>query len=159
MKFRIAEFFATGFYSGYIPGAPGTYGTIVAVPLAYALQFLPFWPARVLVVLVVIVVGTWAADVVCQTRGIKDPGYVVSDEIAGYMLGVVWFTLGWPVLCAGFVLFRFFDILKPFPLKRLERAPGGWGVMLDDLGAGIYSAGGLLVLSFVWPRWFALVSP
>ena len=62
-------------------------------------------------------------------------------------------------MCAGFVLFRFFDILKPFPLKRLERAPGGWGVMLDDLGAGIYSAGGLLVLSFVWPRWFALVSP
>ncbi|MEQ9364009.1 MAG: phosphatidylglycerophosphatase A [Leptospirales bacterium] len=154
MKFRLAECIGTGFYSGYLPGAPGTWGTLVAVPIAWAMQFLA-WPWRLAVVAVVIFIGTWAADVVCKTRAIKDPGYVVSDEIAGYLLGVACFALHWPVLVVGFLVFRFFDILKPYPLKYLERAPGGWGVMLDDLGAGVYTALVLIGLCFAAPDYFA----
>ncbi|MCR9144639.1 MAG: phosphatidylglycerophosphatase A [bacterium] len=150
MKFKLAEFIATGFYSGYIPVAPGTWGTIVAVPLAFATSLLD-WPLRIVVVAIVILVGTWAADVVCKVREIKDPGYVVSDEIAGYMLGVMFFAGSGAVLLVGFIVFRFFDILKPAPLKMLERAPGGWGVMLDDLGAGVYTALVLTILSLEAP--------
>ncbi len=150
MKFRLAEFIATGFYSGYIPVAPGTWGTVVAVPLAFATAWLD-WPWRILVVAVVILVGTWAADVVCKIREIKDPGYVVSDEIAGYMLGVMLFAGSGAVLLVGFIVFRIFDILKPAPLKSMERAPGGWGVMLDDLGAGVYTALVLFALSLEFP--------
>jgi phosphatidylglycerophosphatase A len=155
MKFRIAEFFATGFYSGYIPGASGTYGTLVALPIAWMLGPLA-WSWRALIVLGVIALGTWAADVICRTRGIKDPGYVVSDEIAGYLLAVIWFEPTWVLFLTGFALFRFFDILKPWPLRSLEIYPGGWGVMLDDLGASVYTAGCLLGLGQLFPQWFVL---
>ena len=111
MRFRLAELIGTGFYSGYIPGMPGTYGTVVAVPMAWALGFVE-WPLRFVLVAVIILIGTWAADVVCRVREIKDPGYVVSDEIGGYLLGVMAFAASWQLLLAGFVIFRFFDILK-----------------------------------------------
>lgn len=163
MYFRVAEFLATGFYSGYLPKAPGTWGTVVAIPIAIGLAYLPLvW--RVPAVLVITLLGTWAADVVCRVNEIKDPGYVVSDEIAGYLWGVAFFApiggvfsvSGWALWLTGFAVFRFFDILKPPPLKILERAPGGPGVMLDDLGAGVYTALVLLVIQLLGASWWAV---
>ncbi|MCB1325185.1 MAG: phosphatidylglycerophosphatase A [Spirochaetales bacterium] len=139
MKYAVARFFATGFYSGLIPGAPGTYGTIVAVPLVYLAAFLPL-PGRVAITLAIIVGGVWCTEVVLRKTGEKDPGYVVIDEIAGLFLAMIFFEVTPLRLLIAFVAFRVFDILKPPPVHQLDQLGGSWGVMLDDLGAGLYAA-------------------
>jgi len=121
---------------GFIPGAPGTYASALCVLLWYLvpapqLKFLPFF------LILVGVVGIVASEKAVRETGRRDPSCVVIDEWLGQ--GVTLLAL--PHTFAGgivaFVTFRFFDILKPPPIRWLERAPGGWGVMLDDLGAGI----------------------
>jgi phosphatidylglycerophosphatase A len=84
-------------------------------------------------------IGVPAAGVHARAKGIPDPSVVVVDEAAGQMLALVAVPLQWKYLVVSFILFRGFDIFKPFPLRRLERFPAGWGIMLDDLGAGLYA--------------------
>lgn len=97
--------------------------------------------------------GTWAAHVVEAAVGDKDPGVIVIDEVAGMTLSVLVLPLTPKVLLAGFVLFRVFDVVKPFPANRLQAVPGGVGVMIDDLVAGLYALVVLLVLRAIvgWP--------
>lgn len=137
--------------AGYARVAPGTVGSGVAVLL---LWLVPFSRAGLVVFFAaVIVAGTWAAQRAERILGVKDPGAIVIDEVAGMTLAVVTFPLTAPVLGVGFVLFRLFDITKPFPARASQRIAGGAGVMLDDLVAGLYALGVLALLRAVlgWP--------
>ena len=103
--------------------------------------------------LTVVLAGTWAAQQAERVLGVKDPGAIVIDEVAGMTLTVLAFPLTLPTLAAGLVLFRLFDVTKPFPARASQRARGGFGVMVDDLIAGVYAAIVLALLRAVthWP--------
>ncbi|OGL25021.1 MAG: hypothetical protein A3G44_07775 [Candidatus Rokubacteria bacterium RIFCSPLOWO2_12_FULL_73_47] len=124
--------------SGYAPVAPGTAGSAVTVLLLWLVPFSRTGLAAFLVA--VTLVGTWAAHRAARVLGVKDPGAIVVDEVAGMTLAVLPFPLTLPTLAAGFVLFRVFDILKPPPARASQRLAGGVGVMVDDLIAGAYAA-------------------
>jgi len=109
------------------------------------------WPSLVLALVAVSVLGTWAADVAERALEVKDPGAIVVDEVAGMTLSVLLVPLTPAALVAGFVLFRIFDVAKPFPANVAQRLPGGVGVMLDDLVAGLYAL--LLLLLARWIGW------
>ncbi len=131
-------FVAEGAYSGRSPLAPGTAGTAVGVMLYLLLKGLPLaWYLPVCVA--VAGLGIWAAGEAEKLLGKKDAQSIVIDEIAGYLVSMVLVPPGWKFIAAGFCLFRFFDIVKPWPLRRLQDLRGGLGVMLDDIGAGVYT--------------------
>ncbi len=149
---RVALLVATVFGSGLSPLAPGTAGSLVA-----ALLYLPLrgmfagpvpWPGLALV-LATCLLGVWAAGIAEARSRRKDPGLVVIDEVAGQWITYLGLSFSWWTWGLGFLLFRLFDILKPFPARRLERLPGGWGIMLDDLVAGVYARLALVALA----RW------
>lgn len=143
---RLALAIATLGGVGRLPRAPGTFGTLAALPLVFLAQHAGF-ATHLLVTVVVILAGTWATAVACRALGEKDPGQVVVDEAAGMLLTMLPAPSGWPWLLAGFMLFRLFDIWKPWPVGWLDRnLPGAWGVMADDLAAGVY-AGLLLAIA------------
>lgn len=137
----VATFFGTGFLK---PG-PGTYGSVATVLLwlggAWLLHgnMLHLLTATILALAVVIVLGIPAATRVERECGRQDPGFVVIDEVAGQLLPLIALTPDWPHAILAFVLFRFFDILKPPPIRRLEALPSGTGIVVDDLAAGIYA--------------------
>jgi phosphatidylglycerophosphatase A len=160
---------------GYIPIAPGTFGSLVGLGLYLLLRglFLSLlWPMEgrnnlnllhlryvlvsleALVALLVCGVGTWAASRVEKLQGVKDPGKVVIDEVAGQYIALMAAPLvleGWWTIIAAFLLFRFFDIVKPYPARRLESLHGGLGIMADDVVAGAYAAISVaLITSIVW---------
>jgi phosphatidylglycerophosphatase A len=131
-------FISQGAYAGKIPVAPGTAGTVVGVLIYLLMKALP--PITYLVLVILICLGgAWVAGRAEVLLGRKDSPLIVIDEIAGYLIAMFLVPTGWWFVAAGFLLFRFFDIMKPYPLKRFEKAPGGAGVMLDDIGAGIYT--------------------
>ncbi|SIT72738.1 phosphatidylglycerophosphatase [Ectothiorhodosinus mongolicus] len=133
------HFLAFGFGSGLSPKAPGTAGTLAAVPLVYFALALPFW-AYVLLTLVIIIAGVWICDNSSKRLGVHDHPGIVWDEIAGLFITLLAAPAGLIWLAVGFVLFRFFDILKPWPIGWLDRqVGGGLGIMLDDVLAGIYA--------------------
>ncbi len=135
---RLASAVATVLGVGHAPIASGTFGSLPGLALAFGLgaSLGPWSVAAGLVV--VAAAGTWAADVVSRRLGHPDPSVVVVDEVAGQMLTLLFVPLTWQVALLGFLSFRVFDILKPFPAGALERLPGGAGIMADDLAAGIY---------------------
>ncbi|MBF0341857.1 MAG: phosphatidylglycerophosphatase A [Magnetococcales bacterium] len=146
MTTRLALILATFFRAGHLPKAPGTWGTVAAIPLALFSQ----WSGPVaawILLLVICVVGTWSADVACRVLQKPDPQEVVIDEVAGFLLTMIDAPLGWGWVAGGFLLFRLFDIWKPWPVNRLEQLPGGWGVMADDLAAGVYAGLCLLLIA------------
>jgi phosphatidylglycerophosphatase A len=135
-KNRLITFFATGGYVGKIPFAPGTFGTLVGIPLCIALGYAGSFKLQLSMALLLL--GTWVANEMEDITGKKDPGCVVIDEIAGFVVTMAGVAISPLTICLGFILFRFFDILKPFPVKYLEDYfPGGPGIMLDDIAAGI----------------------
>lgn len=135
----VAGFFAFGFGSGLAAKAPGTVGTLAAVPLAIVLKLLPaawFWP----LLLVSFFLGIYLCGVTSQRLGQHDPGGIVWDEMVAYWLTVAFLPLHWAWLAAAFVLFRVFDIFKPWPIRQVEkRFGGGLGIMLDDVVAALYA--------------------
>ncbi len=136
---RVAENFATLFSVGRLPLAPGTWGSLVT---AVALFPLTFSPALLGIALGILgVVAVWSSGVVEARARTRDPGHIVIDEALGMGIVIAVCPPGSLVAIAlGFVLFRAFDILKPWPLRRLERLPGGLGIVADDVGAGLYTA-------------------
>ena len=137
------HFLALGLGSGLSPKAPGTMGTIAAVPFVLLWQQLPWW-GFALVVLLACGVGVWICDVAARNLGVHDHPGIVWDEFAGYWLTMLFAPAGWQWLLLGFVLFRFFDILKPWPIGWADRrVSGGLGIMLDDILAGLW-AGAIL---------------
>jgi phosphatidylglycerophosphatase A len=135
---KIALFIAQGAYSGRAPIAPGTAGTVVGILLYLLIKDLGAFGYGA-VCAAVIAIGTWAAGCVDRMYGTKDNSTIVIDEIAGYLIALFFIPFSWGNVAAGFLIFRAFDIVKPWPLRRFERIPGGPGVMLDDLGAGVYT--------------------
>lgn len=168
-KPRIALAIATAFGLGHIPKAPGTFGSLVGVALSVTILWLGvprywdinllrggvgFWtvgwsssPAEYAATLAIAVVGVYVADQASKFSGTKDPQFVVIDEVSGQM--ITYFSpftvLNWKSFLLGFILFRVFDIWKPFPARQAESLPGGLGIMADDWVAGVYAALGLWI--------------
>lgn len=152
---RLATLIATWFGCGLAPVAPGTVGALGALAVAVFVEHHYHWGPLGwgAFALGCTPIGIWAAGRYAETSGKKDPGAVVVDEVLGQ-----WLTLAgaahlndWRPWAAAFVLFRLFDIVKPFPVRRLEMIPGGAGIVIDDLGAGIYGAFALFALfRFGW---------
>lgn len=139
------HFLAFGFGAGLSPVAPGTAGTLVAVALELLLRPLGL-PLRIAIVAAVCVVGVWLCGESARRLGAHDHPGIVWDEFAGYLLTMLVAPPGWPWILAGFVLFRLFDILKPWPIRELDHGiGGGLGIMLDDLVAGVFA--GLILLA------------
>ncbi len=134
---RPHHWLAYGLGAGLSPRAPGTLGTIVAVPLYLLLRPLPLgWYLAVLAAL--ILVGIWACGKTARELNAHDPSAIVWDEVVGFLLAMTAAPPGWLWILAGFGLFRFFDILKPWPIRELDqKVQGGLGVILDDLLAGV----------------------
>ncbi len=137
---NIILFLASGFGTGYLPYCPGTFGTLIALPVSLIVNRItldePWLGATSLAGLTAIAI--WLADQAARILGKKDPQSITIDEIAGFTLAS-FLTVGLAGLAIGFVLFRFFDIAKVFPARRLEALPGGAGIVLDDMLAGLYT--------------------
>jgi phosphatidylglycerophosphatase A len=144
-KPSIALAIATSLGLGYLPKAPGTWGSLAGIAIYAGVQF--FFPLQsvwigIPVTLLVALGGVWAAQAAADYSGKKDPQFVVIDEVSGqhltYLLALA--PLNWKYLLAGFILFRAFDIWKPFPARQAESLHGGLGIMADDWIAGAYGA-------------------
>lgn len=140
-KTRVAHLIATGLYSGYAPVAPGTFGTIGGVVLAPAFAGVAAQSTTLYVLLLAAVAACaiWAAGVASEMFGLKDPRPVVCDEIAGYLVTMAFVPVSAASLLYAFLLFRLFDIVKPPPCRQAEDLPGGYGIVIDDLLAGVYA--------------------
>jgi len=141
MQFRekAVMFLATGGFVGNIPVAPGTFGSLLGIPLCYALSKVGL-PLAVLGAVGLIAVAIWIAQLAETITNQKDPGRIVIDEIAGMVVTLIGVPFHLTSVVTGFFIFRALDILKPFPIRLLERrVSGGAGVVLDDVAAGIFS--------------------
>jgi len=137
-------FLAFGFGSGLAKKAPGTFGTLAAVPLYLALVQAQSLIVYSVVTLLVILVGVWICGQAAEKLGEHDFGGIVWDEIAGFLVTMWLVPFTWQAVALGFILFRVFDIVKPWPIRWIDRqVHGGLGIMLDDILAGVF-AGGLL---------------
>ena len=140
LRLGLAVWLATGFWIGFIPFAPGTWGTLWGIPLAWGVSQLPNLWMQAAVIAAVCGAGIPICTIAARRLGgRKDPGAIVLDEIASLPITFLMAPLEPVVIVAGFLLHRFFDILKPQPARALERLPDGFGIMADDWIAGIYS--------------------
>ena len=135
---RFATFLATAGYVGYIPMAPGTFGSAVGLAFYAAVAWSDSVVLEGVLLLVLLVLGIWSADIVEKQMG-KDPSAVVIDEVLGMLVTLAFIDASVSAAVAGFFLFRLFDVIKPYPAGRLEHLHGGPGIMLDDAMAGIYA--------------------
>ena len=136
---KMALILATWFGSGLLPGAPGTFGSLAGLPLVILLSYLgDFFTGIALLVL--IPVAVWSSGLCGILLKRDDPSEVVIDEVAGFLLSIFLLPFSWVNVFSGFLLFRFFDILKPFPIGLVDKKiKGGTGIVMDDLLAGVYA--------------------
>jgi len=142
-RVAVANAVATWFGCGRSPAAPGTVGSAAAVAIAILLVRLAGFAPWHFLILAVLLFGpaVWAADIAAAAAKIKDPGFVVVDEVIGQWITLAGASsLNWRTYLAAFALFRLFDIWKPAPVRQLEALPGGWGINADDAMAGVYGA-------------------
>ncbi len=155
---RWAELVATFFGIGRLRPGPGTWASAATVVLWWLITrwIPPYWQpwTAALLALLAVAAGIPAATRVSRASGSKDPQWVVIDEVAGQLIALIAVPISWKSLLLGFILFRGFDIVKPPPLRRLEQLPEGVGIVVDDVGAGLYALVVMqLVLHFGWlPR-------
>jgi len=141
---------ATGLGAGYSPVAPGTAGSLVGLALFWAVHHLSL-PGQAAATAVLFAAGVSAAAHVARRVGVEDPGLVVADEIVGMWVSLLGLPLSPVTAAAAFVLFRVLDVFKPYPARDLERLPGGWGIMCDDVMAGVYANLLLRAGLLAWP--------
>lgn len=138
-----ANLTATFFGVGRLHPGPGTWGSAATVLLcaavSYALPASLRTPGAIIAALLVTLIGIPAATQVSRATSTKDPQFVVIDEVAGQIIALIAIPLAWKTFLAGFILFRAFDIVKPPPVRQLEKLPEGFGIVLDDVAAGIYA--------------------
>ena len=153
LRDRVFIFLATGCGIGYVPLIPGTFGTLPGLPLCFLMAKIPIAVAAGAVV-GIILVSMWIAGEAEKALGQKDPRKIVIDEIAGLAVALMGLPFNSVTVVLGFIVFRVFDSWKPFPLRLLERRlSGGIGVVMDDVGAGIYT--NALIRMAVWLADFA----
>jgi phosphatidylglycerophosphatase A len=152
---RLAVFISTAGYCGYFPFAPGTVGSAAGL----VVYLLVWWTGSPLVEIGLIVAlfaaGVWAGTISERYFGGIDPGPIVVDEVVGMLITLAFIPVGWSGALAGFVLFRVFDVFKPWPARSLERLHGGFGVMADDAMAAVYANLSLRLLLWLFPAWIA----
>jgi phosphatidylglycerophosphatase A len=135
-----AAVIATAGGIGLLPLMPGSWGSLAALPCAWAISVLAGRSALATAAVLVFALGVWAAAAVTRASGSKDPGFIVVDEVAAQFLVLAVTPLDWRTYLAAFLLFRVFDIAKPWPVRAIERrVAGGLGVMLDDVAAALYA--------------------
>ena len=150
---KAAVFLATGFYVGNIPFAPGTFGSLIGLPLCFLLAGIHL-VAAIIAALLIIGLAIWIANVAAKTLKRKDPGCIVIDEIAGMVVTLIGLPFNLTTAVTGFILFRILDILKPFPIRILDkRVSGGLGIVADDVVAGIFANVLMRILLFVLVRY------
>ena len=144
------HFAAVGFGSGLATKAPGTFGTLAALPIYYFMSFLSV-ESYIAIIVLSSVIGIWICHVTSRDMGVHDHKAIVWDEFVGYWITMLMvpFSIQWAVV--GFILFRFFDILKPYPISWLDKkVHGGFGIMIDDIVAGIFAGLVLQTLIYFW---------
>lgn len=145
-------FIALGLGSGLSPKAPGTAGTLAAVPLVYFLQQQTLL-VYILVTLFVLATGSWVCGYAAKKLQVHDHSGIVYDEVAGFLITMFMVPAGWQWMLLGFILFRFFDAVKPWPISWFDKnVHGGFGIMFDDVVAGVVSLGCLLAI-----QWFGFL--
>ena len=152
---RLAVFIATAGYCGYFPIAPGTVGSAAGL-VVYALVWWTQSPiVEVGLIAVLFAAGVWAGTTAERYFGGIDPGPIVIDEVVGMLITLAFIPAGLSAALAGFVLFRIFDVIKPYPAGRFEQLHGGLGVMADDAMAAVYANLSLRLLMWLLPAWIA----
>ncbi len=142
------HFLAFGLGSGAAPKAPGTFGTLAAVPLWYLMAQTSL-PVYLGLTLIAFVIGIWLCGRTSRDLGVHDHGGIVWDEFVGYWVTMIAVPVGWIWALLGFILFRLFDIWKPWPIRPVDRrVHGGLGIMLDDVLAGVFA--GLVLQGLLW---------
>ena len=149
MKYRVAYILGIWFGCGRVPKAPGTAGTLGAIPLYLLLAHYGGTLAVAAAAALITAVGVWASNQVVRKLGIKDPQIVCIDEAAGVLITLAAAPYNWQGVLASVVLFRIFDQWKPWPARRAERLREGWGVVMDDVFAGLWGAV-VLVIARAW---------
>ena len=145
---RILLLAATFFYVGYLPIAPGTCASLATTALVYFIR--PHFYIQLAIIFAVFLLGIPAASQAERHFKKEDPGHCVIDEVAGQMISLLLIPHSIGLYILSFFIFRFFDIIKPFPIKHLEKAPQGVGIMIDDVGAGLYALGLLHLFIYIF---------
>ena len=145
------HFLAFGLGTGASPYAPGTVGTLLGIPLVYLLSQWPIW-VYLIATVALTAVGVWVCDKTSKDIGVHDHGGIVIDEVAGYMVTMIAVPVNVWTLTAAFFIFRFFDIIKPWPIAWLDKkVQGGLGIMVDDLLAGVYGLAVIWIGIWLYP--------
>ena len=152
---RLAVFIATVGYAGYFPIAPGTLGSLAGLLAYLFVWWMDSRAVEVGLIVMLFAVGIWAGTTAERFFGGIDPGPVVIDEVVGMLITLAFIPVGVSGALIGFVLFRIFDVLKPYPAGRFERLHGGLGVMADDAMAAVYANITLRLVLWAWPAWAA----
>ncbi|MCX7816350.1 MAG: phosphatidylglycerophosphatase A [Syntrophales bacterium] len=150
MSAKVAKILATGCGIGFVPYAPGTAGTILGIPIFLALVDLQ-WTLYLLTILAFTILSVYIAGIAEMNLKKKDAPPIIIDEITGFLWTMFLVSPDFFNITAGFLIFRFFDIVKPFPIRRIQKAlPGGWGIVMDDVAAGIYACTSLHLITKLW---------
>ncbi len=150
---QLALFVASFGYVGFFPIAPGTAGSLAALALFAVVRWVGVPAFELGTIAVVFTAGIWAATGAERALGQKDPGPIVIDEVLGMLITLAVIPVSMTGVVLGFLLFRLFDVVKPFPVDRMERLPGGTGVMMDDAVAGLYAHLVLRLCMWWMPSW------
>lgn len=142
----ISKILATFFGFGYFPLAPGTFTSLIVVLLYKFVLYKITWPLHLLIFFLLFFIGTFTSTIFSSRLNKKDPQEIVIDEACGQFLVLFQLNPSWLSLLLGFSLFRFFDIIKPFPIKRAETLSKGWGIMFDDVAAALYA--GIVIYAY-----------
>ena len=153
MTSRVSRAVATVLGIGYVPFAPGTFGSAAGLAVFAAVRAAGEPVVEAAAIVLVFLVGAWAATAAETHFGHIDPGPVVIDEVLGMLVTLAFLPVSVTGALVGFVLFRVFDVIKPPPCNSLEALPGGWGVMSDDLMAGVYACVCVRLLAWLAPTW------
>jgi len=152
---RLGVFVATCGYVGYVPIAPGTFGSAAGLLFFYAIRTSGSQAVELAAIALLFVVGVWSASITERALKMVDPGPVVIDEVVGMLITLALLPVNGLGVFAGFIIFRVFDVIKPWPARRFEALHGGLGVVADDAMAGVYGNLVLRGLLFLAPAWFA----
>ncbi len=152
---RLGLFVATCGYLGFAPIAPGTFGSAAGVALFYAIRLSGSQATEVAAIALLFVIGVWAASVAERSLGMVDPGPVVIDEVVGMLITLALLPVNGLGVFVGFLVFRIFDVVKPWPAARFEAMHGGLGVIADDAMAGVYGNLVMRGLLFLAPAWLS----